>query len=411
MTKRVVLGLSLPILLFSESLNDLIEMSLKNKNIISTEKSVESIEDKYKSVKRGYLPELSVGGAYTDVSHETASYANNAVNAYVDLSYSLYDGGKKNLTYKSYESQIKASKEDLSTLKNEVSLDVIEHYYNYLTYVSQKEAKLKEIEQLNAQHKRLSKFLDVGTTTIDELDRIVSNLETAKVELHELDLNIQTVLHELEYITGQRVNIEDGSYLEVTNEENELRNDIKSLEHTVQTNFIEAKNVKTVDNPQITLDNKFTYYDNNFNSATYDSSDSNIDKQNVFSVNLKWNIFNFGSTKAAYDSSHKSFLSSKSKLEYEKNKASVDLNLAQKSFDIAKLKIKSAQAAVRAAVSTYDVVKNKYENGLVDNVSYLEALSDKSDSESSLSESKYNLEVRKANLMYQKGKNVWEYVK
>lgn len=411
MIKRVVLGLSLPILLFSESLNDLIEMSLKNKNIISTEKSVESIEDKYKSVKRGYLPELSVGGAYTDVSHETASYANNAVNAYVDLSYSLYDGGKKNLTYKSYESQIKASKEDLSTLKNEVSLDVIEHYYNYLTYVSQKEAKLKEIEQLNAQHKRLSKFLDVGTTTIDELDRIVSNLETAKVELHELDLNIQTVLHELEYITGQRVNIEDGSYLEVTNEENELRNDIKSLEHTVQTNFIEAKNVKTVDNPQITLDNKFTYYDNNFNSATYDSSDSNIDKQNVFSVNLKWNIFNFGSTKAAYDSSHKSFLSSKSKLEYEKNKASVDLNLAQKSFDIAKLKIKSAQAAVRAAVSTYDVVKNKYENGLVDNVSYLEALSDKSDSESSLSESKYNLEVRKANLMYQKGKNVWEYVK
>ena len=411
MIKRVVLGLSLPILLFSESLNDLIEMSLKNKNIISTEKSVESIEDKYKSVKRGYLPELSVGGAYTDVSHETSSYANNAVNAYVDLSYSLYDGGKKNLTYKSYESQIKASKEDLSTLKNEVSLDVIEHYYNYLTYVSQKEAKLKEIEQLNAQHKRLSKFLDVGTTTIDELDRIVSNLETAKVELHELDLNIQTVLHELEYITGQRVNIEDGSYLEVTNEENELRNDIKSLEHTVQTNFIEAKNVKTVDNPQITLDNKFTYYDNNFNSATYDSSDSNIDKQNVFSVNLKWNIFNFGSTKAAYDSSHKSFLSSKSKLEYEKNKASVDLNLAQKSFDIAKLKIKSAQAAVRAAVSTYDVVKNKYENGLVDNVSYLEALSDKSDSESSLSESKYNLEVRKANLMYQKGKNVWEYVK
>ena len=411
MIKRVVLGLSFPILLFSESLNDLIEMSLKNKNIISTEKSVESIEDKYKSVKRGYLPELSVGGAYTDVSHETASYANNGVNAYVDLSYSLYDGGKKNLTYKSYESQIKASKEDLSTLKNEVSLDVIEHYYNYLTYVSQKEAKLKEIEQLNAQHKRLSKFLDVGTTTIDELDRIVSNLETAKVELHELDLNIQTVLHELEYITGQRVNIEDGSYLEVSNEENELRNDIKSLEHTVQTNFIEAKNVKTVDNPQITLDNKFTYYDNNFNSATYDSSDSNIDKQNVFSVNLKWNIFNFGSTKAAYDSSHKSFLSSKSKFEYEKNKASVDLNLAQKSFDIAKLKIKSAQAAVRAAVSTYDVVKNKYENGLVDNVSYLEALSDKSDSESSLSESKYNLEVRKANLMYQKGKNVWEYVK
>jgi len=411
MIKKVVIGLTLPILLFSESLNDLIEMSLKNKNIMSTQKSVESIQEEYKSVKKGYLPELSIGGAYTDVSHETASYANNSLNAYVDLSYSLYDGGKKDLTYKSYESQIKASKEDLSTLKNEVSLDVIEHYFNYLTYVSQKDAKLKEIEQLNAQHKRLSKFLAVGTTTIDELDRILSTLESAKVELHELDLNIQTVLHELEYITGQRVNIDVGSYIDVINDENEQRNDIKSLEHSVQTKFIDAKSVKTEDNPQITLDNKFTYYDNNYNSSTYEASASNIDRQNIFSVNLTWKLFDFGSTKAAYEASHKSFLSSKSKLEYEKNKASVDLNLAKKSFDIAKLKIKSAQAAVRAASSTYDVVKNKYENGLVDNVSYLEALSDKSNAQSSLSLAENNFEVRKANLMYQKGKNVWEYVK
>lgn len=411
MIKRLVLGLSLPILLFSESLNDLIEMSLKNKNIMATEKNVESIQDEYKSVKRGYLPSLSVGGGYTDVSTETASNANNALDAYVDLSYSLYDGGKKDLTYKSYKTQINSSKEDLMTLKNEVSLDVIKHYFDYLTYVSEKDAKLTEIEQLTAQHQRLSKFLDAGTTTIDEIDRIVSNLESANVELHELDLNIETVLHELEYITGKRVNINEGSFIEVSNEENELRNDIKSLEFNAKTKLLEAKTVKTVDNPQITLDNTFTYYDNNYNSSTYESSSSNLDKQNVFSVNLTWNLFNFGSTKAAYDSSHKSFLSTKSKLEYEKNKAEVDLNLAIKSYEIAKLKIKSANAALRAAVSTYDVVKNKYENGLVDNVSYLEALSDKSDAQSALSSAKYNLEVRKANVMYQKGKNVWEYVK
>ena len=409
MIKNLVLGLSFPALLFSEGLNDLIEMSLKNKNIMSSQNSVESVKEEYKSVKKGYLPNVSVGGAYTDVSHETASYANNALDAYIDVSYTLYDGGKKDLTYKSYESQIKASQEDLKTLQNQVSLDVIEHYFNYLTYVSQKEAKLKEIEQLSAQHERLSKFLDVGTTTIDELDRIISNLESAKVELHELDLNIQTVLHELEYITGQRVNISEGSHIQVTNEESELRNDIKSLEHNVQTKLINAKSVKTEDNPQITLDNTFTYYDRNYNNSTYASSA--IDEQNIFSVNLSWNIFDFGTTKLAYNSAYKSFLSTKSKFEYEKNKASIDLNLALKSYNIAKLKIKSAQSALSAAISTYDVVKNKYENGLVDNVSYLEALSDKSDAQSSLSSAKYNLEVRKANVMYQKGKNVWEYVK
>ena len=409
MIKQVILGLSLPVLLFSESLNGLIEMSLKNKNIMSSQNSIESIQEEYKSVKKGYLPNISVGGAYTDVSHETSSYANNSLNAYVDVSYSLYDGGKKDLTYKSYESQIKASEEDLSTLQNQVSLDVIEHYFNYLTYTAQKEAKLKEIEQLSAQHKRLSKFFDAGTTTIDELDRIVSNLESANVELHELDLNIQTVLHELEYITGKRVDINSGSYIKLIDEENELRNDIRALEHTVQTKLINAKNVKTDDNLQVTLDNKFTYYDHNYENSTY--ADSAIDEQNIFSVNLSWNLYDFGSTESAYDSAYKSFLSIKSKFEYEKNKASIDLDLALKSYEIAKLKIKSAEAALRAAISTYDVTKNKYENGLVDNVSYLESLSDKSDAQSSLSAAKYNLEVRKANLIYQKGKNVWEYVK
>jgi outer membrane protein TolC len=409
MIKKLILGLSFPALLFSESLNELIEMSLQNKNVLASQRNLESIQEEYKSVKKGYLPSVSVGSGYTDVSHETSASANNSLNAYIDISYTLYDGGKKDLTYKSYESQIETSKEELMALKNEVSLSVIEYYYNYLTYISQKNAKLKEIEQLNAQYDRLSKFLDAGTTTIDEIDKLVSNIESANLELHELDLNIQTVLHELEYITGQTVSIQEGSSIEVVHDYVEQRNDIKSLEHSMKTKLIEANTVKTEDNPQINISNTYTYYDYNYDSATY--ADSALDSQNVLAINFTWDIFNFGSTKSAYNAAHKSFLSAKLNYEYEKNKANIDLKLALKSYEIAKLKIKSAKAGLKAAVSTYDVTKNKYENGLVDNVSYLEALSDKSEAESSLWSAKYNLEISKANLMYQQGKNVWEYVK
>jgi len=409
MIKKLILTLSFPVLLFCESLNDLIEMSLKNKNVMSSQRNIESVQEEYKSAKKGYLPSVSLGAGYTDVSHETAAYADNSLNAYVDLSYTIYDGGKKDLTYKSYESQIKASNEDLTSLKNEVSLNVVEHYFNYLTYVSQKDAKLKEIEQLNAQYERLSKFLDVGTTTIDEVDSLVSNMQSANVELHELELNIQTVLHELEYITGRKVSINDGSYVELSDETSELRNDIKSLKQAMQTQLINTKSVKTINNPQVNLDNKYTYTDYNFDNSSY--ADSAIDSQNVFSVNVTWNLFDFGSNDASYNAAYKSYLSSKSTYEYEKNKAEVDLRLAKKSYEINKLKIKSANAGLHAAISTYDVTKSKYENGLVDNVSFLEALSDKSDAVSSLISAKNDLEISKANLMYQKGKNVWEYVK
>jgi outer membrane protein len=409
MIKKLILGLSFPALLFCESLNDLIEMSLKNKNVISSEKSVESIQEAYESAKKGYLPIVSVGGGYTDVSYKSGEQDNNSLNAYADVTYNIYDGGKKNLTYKSYESQIKTSKEDLISLKNEVSLEVIEHYFNYLTYVSQKDAKLKEIEQLNAQNERLSKFLDAGTVTIDEIDKIVSNIESANLELQELELDIQTILHELEYIIGKKVSINEGSYIEIASDEAEQRNDIKSLEHSMQTALISAKTTKTTNNPQVSISNTYKHYNYNYENSAYE--DLALEDQNVLAVNLTWNIFDFGSTQSAYSSAYKSFLSAKSKYEYEKNKADVDLRLAEKSYDIAKIKIKSAKAGLNAAISTYNVIKNKFENGLVDNVSYLEALSDMSDAISSLSATKYELEIKKANLVYQKGKNVWEYVK
>nr|WP_321265894.1 TolC family protein [uncultured Sulfurimonas sp.] len=409
MIKKSILALSFPALLFSESLNNLIEMSLKNKNVMASEQRVEAVQEEYKSAQKGYLPVVNIGAGYTDVLHETAAFADNSLNAYVDVSYELYDGGKKDLTYQSYESQIEASKEALISLKNQVSLVVVEHYFNYLTYVSEKDAKLKEIEQLNAQHDRLSKFLGVGTTTIDEVDRIVSNKQSANVELHQIELNIQTVLHKLTYLTGQKVSINEGSYIEINHENPEPRNDIKALKQSSQTQLLNAKNVKTANNPQISLDNKYTYYMDNYNNSTY--ADNAIDDQNVFSINATWEIFDFGSNEASYQAAYKSFLSSKSEYEYEKFKANVDLNLAIKSYEINEHKIKSAEAGLKAAISTYDIIKSKYENGLVDNVSYLEALSDQSDAESSLYSAKYALEVSKANVMYQRGKNVWEYVK
>ena len=145
-------------------------------------------------------------------------------------------------------------------------------------------------------------------------------------------------------------------------------------------------------------------YDNNTYRYPYDS-------QNVASANLSWNIFSFGETKYKHESKFKDYLSSKSKLEYEKNKASVDLKLALKAYEIGKSKIKSAQANLKAASSAYDVIKSKFENGLVDNVAYLQSLSEKYNAISQLNTSINDLEIKKANIIYQSGKKLQEYIK
>ena len=398
-----------PLFLYSQNLEELVNLSIQNKLVDSSIQNLDSIKDEYRSVKSGYLPSLDVGAGHSITDNETASLAKNSSKAYASLNYVLYDGGKKSDIYDSYESTIKSADESVLALKNEIALNVINYYYDYLSNISKKEAKIKEIEQLDSQLQRLSRFLDAGTTTEDEVQKIISRLENAKVVLQEIELNMQTIVHNLEYITGQEVNIQSGSSISEFKSDNEkdLRFDLKSIEFDLQTKLANSRSEKSAYLPTITLDNTYTYYDNN-----YEGNYSNdLEHQNILSANLKWNLFSFGETKYKYESKYKEYLSEKSKFEYEKNKADTDLKLALKAYDISKLKIKSAEANVKAADATFDVIKSKYENGLIDNVAFLESLSEKSDALSQLKTSQNELEIKKANIIYHSGKKLQEYIK
>ena len=411
--KKVYFMFLTPLFLYSQNLEELVNLSINNKMVNASQQSLDSIKDEYKSVKSGYLPSLDVGATYATTNEETASVPKNSTKTYATLSYELYDGGKKFDTYDSYESTIKSGEESLQSLKNDISLNVITYYYNYLSYISQKEAKLKEIEQLDSQLTRLSRFLSVGTTTQDEVEKITSSLENSKVTLQEIELSIITILHNLEYITGQKVSIDTGSTIKES--ENDLKSnsrfDLKSMEYSLDSKLSTANAQKSGYLPTITLDNTYTVYDRNYD-RNYDGNYSNSpDEQNILSANLKWNIFSFGETKYKYESKFKDYLSSKSKYEYEKNKADVDLELAMKSYEISKLKIKSSQANLKAATTAYEIIKTKYENGLVDNVAFLTSLSEKFSALSQLKTSQNDLEIKKAKILYYSGKKLEEYIK
>ena len=409
--KKICIVFSIPIFLWSQNLNELLDLSLKNQLIHSYKHNLDAVKKEYESVKSAYLPSLDISAKYGITDNETSSVAKKAGSIAGSINYTVYDGGKKFDVYDAYETKIKSSKINVEALKNDISLIVINHYYNYLSLISQKDAKLKEIEQLDSQMERLNRFLKAGTTTEDEVQKIISRVENAKFNLQEIELQIITILHKLEYLVGTKVDITAGSTIKDLKDftDDNKRFDIQSLEYDLETKLSNSKAEKSAYLPTIILDNTYTYYDLDYNNQTY--QDSTIDHQNILSLNLKWNIFSFGETKNKYESKYKEYLASKSNYEYEKNKAGVDLQLAQKAYKIAKTKIKSAQANLKAAQSTYEVIKSKYENGLIDNVAYLESLSEKFEAISQLKTSINDLEIKKANIVYQSGKKLQEYIK
>jgi len=399
--------LIIPFSLFGENLQQLIELSKNNKMLESSKISLESIKDSYKSVQSNYMPQFNVGASYSNNSNETVTMPQNNTTVQGSVDYVIYDGGKKQNTYKYYDSTIKSSENSLENQKNKIALEVVTYYYDYLSYLAQKEVKLQEIEQLQAQYKRLKKFLDVGTTTEDEVQKIISNIEIANVALHEIELNIQTINHNLEYIVGKSVSIESGSKVSKFDKEVKLRADLKALEDQLEALKSNAKAEKSGKLPVVSFNDTYSYNNLNYDSA---ASDDDVDR-NVATLNLSWNIFDFGATNNSYEAAYKQYLSLKSQYEYEKNKANVDLKLAKKAYDIAKLKIESSKAGLKAANSAYETIKAKYQNGLVDNVAYLQSLTEKYSAQSSLKVALYELEMRKANIIYFSGERLEEYIK
>lgn len=406
--KSGALLLIAPSFIFAQNLSQLLDLSKDNKLLDATNKGVQSIKLEYESVKNAYMPNLTLGAKAQATNKETNSTPDRLYTAYGNLTYTIYDGGKKQDTYDSYESTINSANKNLEFTKNQIHLEVIKNYYSYLAYVSQKEAKLQEIEQLKAQQTRLQRFLEVGTTTKDEVEKIISNVEKSNVELHEIYLNIETILHNLEYLVGKQVNVEDGSkILEFIPKDENTRADIKALEYDSQAILANAKTKKSSNMPNLSISDTYTSYDMNY--KTLGNSDEY--EQNIVALNLSWKIFDFGATKKSYESAFKKYLASKSQYEYEKSKASIDLKLAIKAYEIGKLKINSATEALKAAQSTYNAIKIKFQNGFVDNISYLQALSEKYNAQSTLNSALYDLEIKKANIIYHSGKDLQEYIR
>ena len=408
--KKIYFTFLVPIFLYSQNLEELVNLTIENRLVESSKQNLDALKDEYKSVQRGYLPKLDAGASYSINEHEYPNNPKKRANAYGSINYMLYDGGKKYDIYDGYETNIKSWEKSLDALKNNLSLTVIQYYFDYLSLEAKKDAKQKEIEQLTAQEDRIGRFYNAGTTTEDELQKIVSRLQNAIVELQEIELNIITITHNLEYITGTQVSITDGSKLEDINNliQKNPRFDIQALDFVTQSKQSVAQAQKSGYYPTITLDNTFNYYDNNYDK--FIDTDSN-NHQNVASANMKWNLFSFGQTKYQYESKQKEYLASRSNFEYEKNKADVDLQLALKSYNIAKAKIKSTEATLKAAQSAYEIIKSKFENGLIDNVAFLQSLTETYDAISQHKKAINDLEVKKATIIYHSGEKLQEYIR
>ncbi len=393
-----------PLFAFSGNLNELLNLAEQNKQVEASRYSLEASKEKEYATKSAYLPNLTLGATQTFNQESNMFAAEKDTTGTATLAFTIYDGGKREASFEQQQALVKSATFSLASVQNNISLDVIYYYYNYLSTLANKESTLKKMEQLEAERNRLEKFLSVGAITADELQKIVSSIEQTKVDLLTLDNTLNNISNTLEYLTGEQVSVEKGStiiYKENTNNEENKRLDILALEESVQSNKSEIKMAKSPNLPTIALQNTYSKYDFDYPVAT-----ENLKEQNSVQLSMQWKIFDFASTSSNAQAAYLNYLSKNSELSYAKYKAKASFKNAQNSYKTSLAKIEAAKAKLQASEMTYELVKKKFQQGIVNNVSYLDALSDKFNSNSQLQTALNEVEYQKAVLLYEMGENI-----
>jgi outer membrane protein TolC len=74
-------------------------------------------------------------------------------------------------------------------------------------------------------------------------------------------------------------------------------------------------------------------------------------------------------------------------------------------------KLKSVKSELRAAKSTYRALKEKFEVGVIDNIAFLDALTQKTLAQARYKETLYDYEIGKSIYYYYAGKDPKEFIR
>ena len=401
--KKLIFIYLFPLFSFAGNLDQLLNLAEQNKKVEASRYTLEATKEKEYATKSGYMPNLSLGANQTFNQEKNISTPEKSTTGLATLAFTVYDGGKREASFEQQKALVKSATFSLASIQNNISLDVIYYYYNYLSTLSSKESTTQKMQQLEAERYRLEKFLSVGSITADELQKIVSSIEQTKVDLLTLDNTLNNISNTLEYLTGREIIVEKGSTLvfKDAKKEEPKRFDILALEQSIQSTKAEAKIAKAPNRPTIIIQDTYSQYDFDYPVAT-----NNLDHQNSIQLLLEWKIFDFGSTSANAQAAYLNYLSKNSELAYEKHKAKASFKNAQNSYKTSLAKIDAARAKLQASEMTYELIKKKFQQGIVDNVNYLDALRDKFDSNSQLQTALNEVEYQKAVLLYEMGENI-----
>lgn len=384
---------------------------LSNNSLQAYEYKKQSKKLEVDATKRGYLPTVDIGANYQYNSPKSTFTAGRIASAYATASVDIFDWGKKNSLVNAKKYEYKASSLEKEAFAKSMELDIIQSYFTAQKISANIDVLKSKQKELAYQKTRINAFVNAGLATVDDRDKLQASFDENSYEITSAQILLDEQYEHIKLISG----VEFGSLAGSS-----IKNPTSMKPDTYEKpKIIQAQKDALIENidaldaavmPQVKLQDTYTM--SHFSDKPTGAFDSMfLSEKNTLMLVASMPLFDGGvASKEREALKVQGMALNEEIIGSQKEQVSLYRVAKDKLFALTS-KIGSAKSALKSATSTYNAIKNKFNAGLVDNVSYLDALNNKSIAQSRLKESQYDYEIAKSSFYYFAGKNPREYIK
>ena len=403
LSKTIAVSLVTLSVLHATTLKDIVASTLQNNDSVAVAKLryKQSVNDE-EAVGNSFNPTLNVGASYTRLDLDTREVqVGSTFVGFAKIAANLYDGGRLSATKEAKGYIKEASKLSVNSTERATLLQVVSLYYQAKNMSDEIEVFKKKSQTLLAQYERVKTKYKLKMTTEDEVLKLKSEYETNNYLIEQFKYQEEELLANLSLLSGMKVeSVDDVKLPDVEHLSYKESENIEALKLQTQAAQANQRVASAVRKPQLNIEDRLNYY--NYDDYNEKMLSDLPEVQNSLMLTLNYTLFDTTSS-AKVESAKVQTLINSAQTTLVKKQEKMAFDLAKSKLHTQELKIASLKTALDMGESVYNIVKVKYENGIVDNIAYLDALSKKIYNEALYKESLNEYEIAKATYYFSSG--------
>jgi len=402
--KIVVVGL-IPLTVNAMGLKSMLNYTLEhNSNVKSQSYNISSKAQDYKSVSSILKPSVDIGASYSKLNLDVAdTQIGQSAVGFVKFGLNLYDGGKSKSIKREKRLRVKLAKLSKTDTIKQTLLQVVTLYFNIQTIEDEIKSFRFKSKALLRDYKSTKQKYSLQMITYDEVLKIKSEYEENKYQIEELKYQREEAYRNLSLLVGKKIkHIRRARFDTIKHLHYKPSSTIKALQTNVAILNESKKQVEANKKPKVRLEDTLSVY--SYNDYDRVRLRNLPHTQNKISLTVSMNLYDT-STNAKKRSIIFAKKQAQEQLKYNSQKERMLYDLARKKLLTQKSKIASARSALNMSKSVYNSARVKYKNGIIDIITYLDALSRKTINQALYKKALNDYEIAKANYYFVSGSN------